>query len=319
MNYSEQLQNWYQNNKRDLPWRSAPLPYNVWLSEVILQQTRVDQGLEYYRRFLHSFPRIQDLANAPEDLIMKHWQGLGYYSRARNLHKAAKQVAVVHEGDFPKTYTEILALPGVGPYTAAAISSICFSLPHAVVDGNVYRVLSRLFGIDTPIDSTTGQKSFKLLAQELLDTKNPGDHNQAMMEFGALHCTPKNPKCESCPFAKVCEARKQGRVQELPVKAKKLKKRDRYFNYIVPQRAKSIYLTKRTGKGIWQNLYEFPLVETTAEVSDFAQLSGEEGFSRLFGTSELRVEQVTGPFKHILSHQRIFARFWQVSADAFPG
>lgn len=318
MKVSSELQHWYQKIKRDLPWRAAPEAYNVWLSEVILQQTRVDQGLDYYYKFLHAFPRIHDLANAPEDAVLKLWQGLGYYSRARNLHKAAKQVMTQHNGVFPKTYKEILALPGVGPYTAAAISSICYGLPHAVVDGNVYRVLSRLYGIDTPIDVTAGQKAFKALAQDLLDTQNPGDHNQAMMEFGALQCTPTKPDCGNCILRQQCEARKQNRVAELPVKAKKLAKRDRYFNYLVTDSDSGFYIRKRTGKGIWQGLYEFPLVELTGDAPNATALQSSPEYQQLIGATEVTVVSVSEPYKHILSHQRIFARFWRLRASAFP-
>lgn len=249
---------------------------------------------------------------------MKLWQGLGYYSRARNLHKAAKTVVEQHNGAFPETYKEILALPGIGPYTAAAISSICFGLPHAVVDGNVYRVLSRIYGIEAPIDTTTGQKMYKTLAGELLDVKNPGNHNQAVMEFGALQCTPAKPDCSSCPMLAHCIAYSAGTVANLPVKARKQGKRDRFFNYLVVQHNNQTLLRKRTGKGIWQNLYEFPLIETPTAMATQQELLATELVSSLLAGSSITVQAPSKEYKHILSHQRIFARFWPVQVSQLP-
>ena len=268
MNFAKLLADWYLENKRSLPWRETNEPYRIWLSEIILQQTRVDQGKPYYLSFVKAFPKVEDLAQAEEVDVLKLWQGLGYYSRARNLHASAKYVASDLQGKFPSSYKDLLALKGVGDYTASAIASICYNEPVAVVDGNVFRVLSRIFGIDTPINSTEGVKQFKQLAQELLDKKDPANFNQGIMEFGATHCKPQNPLCDSCPFAAKCVAFNQNRISELPVKLKKQKVKNRYFNYLVfiSEEGETI-LEQRRGKGIWEGLYEFPLVETSEEVA----------------------------------------------------
>src|ERR1043165_6651460 len=256
--FSGKIMTWYEQNKRDLPWRNTRDPYLIWLSEVILQQTRVDQGMAYYHKFAEAFPTVKDLAKADSDKVMKLWQGLGYYSRARNLHAAAKMVAGKYKGVFPASYEGIKELKGVGDYTAAAIASFAFKLPHAVVDGNVYRVLSRVFGIETPIDSTQGKKEFNKLANELLDISNPADHNQAVMEFGSQFCKPVNPDCKSCFFNTKCFAFKHSKVPELPVKSKKTKVRSRYLNYfIIVDKNGSIFVHKRQKKDIWEGLYEF--------------------------------------------------------------
>ena len=220
--FAKRLIKWYNFNKRELPWRSTSDPYKIWLSEIILQQTQVNQGLSYYLKFVEEFQTVKDLAKAPADKVMKLWQGLGYYSRARNLHEAAKNIVNEHKGEFPKAYEDIRALKGVGDYTAAAIASIAYNLPYAVVDGNVYRVLSRIFGIETPIDSTSGKKEFNELANELLTKKNPADYNQAIMEFGALYCRPKNPDCTNCIFNDKCEAYRLNKINLLPVKSKNM-------------------------------------------------------------------------------------------------
>jgi len=286
-----------------LPWRSSNDAYHIWLSEVILQQTRVEQGMPYYFRFLKAFPTITALANAPEDEVLNLWQGLGYYSRARNLHNAAKLVSTQYNGKFPKTYVEILALKGVGAYTASAIASIAFGLPHAVVDGNVYRVLSRVFKIDDPIDSTAGKKKFDLLAHELLDPKKPGEHNQALMEIGALICLPANPKCEVCPVAHLCLARADRSYGLYPVKSLKTKVRERKFHYLVVTDGKKTVLKKRAEKDIWFGLYDFPLLEP-----DEAENKILEEIQQL---KPVRVEK-DGSMKHILSHQKIQATFWLI-------
>lgn len=266
--FSTKLLAWYELHKRSLPWRQTKDPYVVWLSEIILQQTRVEQGLPYFERFLKDFPTIHDLAQASEDAILKRWQGLGYYSRARNLHKAAKQLSEQYKGNFPSTYKELLKLPGVGPYTARAIASICFDEVCAVVDGNVYRVLARHFKNFNPINKSKGIKAFQVLAQSLIDPNSPGTYNQAIMEFGALHCTPKNPDCTTCPLSSCCLAFADGRVAELPfkVKAKHIKKR--YFHYLIPtDQNNNTLLSKRGQKDIWQGLYEFPLIEAQKMLS----------------------------------------------------
>jgi A/G-specific adenine glycosylase len=310
MHFSDILTNWYSKNKRDLPWRNTSSPYKVWLSEIILQQTRVAQGLDYYNKFVESYPTIVDLANDDEDNVLKLWQGLGYYSRARNLHATAKIVSFELNGVFPLTYDQIIRLKGVGPYTAAAISSFCFGEKKAVVDGNVYRVLSRYFGISTPTDSTIGKKEFQELAQECLSSENPGEHNQAIMEFGALQCTP-NPNCEACPLRVSCSAYTNCMVKAFPVKAKKIKVRDRYFNFIVISDNDSFYIQKRESKDIWQNLYQFPLQETNKEILSPFEL--EESI-----VNQAVFLQVSEQFKHLLSHQRIYAKFWEFNLAEMP-
>ncbi|PTN09877.1 A/G-specific adenine glycosylase [Mangrovibacterium marinum] len=303
------LHHWYQANKRQLPWRETTDPYFIWLSEVILQQTRIDQGLAYFRRFTEHYPNVKLLANASEDEVLKLWQGLGYYSRARNLHQAAKTIAQQMNGNFPDTYNNIIALKGVGEYTAAAIASISFNLPHAVVDGNVFRVLARLFGIDTPIDSTAGKKLFGELAAELLDHHHPGLHNQAMMEFGALQCTPKNPNCTNCILNDCCIALQESKIDKLPVKQGKIKIRHRYFNYIVLTDDRHSYLQKRTGNDIWKNLFEFPLVEA-GEKTEIDQVLKQ--LDQLGIPTESQILSVSNWQKQVLSHQHIHYRFIQL-------
>lgn len=300
---------WYGQNKRDLPWRNTDDPYKIWISEIILQQTRVAQGLDYYLRFVERFPDVQTLADASEDEVLKYWQGLGYYSRARNLHKAAKQIQELYRGIFPKTFEEVIKLAGVGIYTASAICSFAYDLPHAVVDGNVYRVLSRLFNIDTPIDSTEGVKKFSLLAQQLLDLKHPGFHNQAIMEFGALQCVPASPDCESCPLQSQCLAFANGTLSKLPVKSLKTKVTKRYFNYLHFQYRDFTFLQKRTANDVWKSLYEFPLIEAD-RLLDVEELLGNQQFLELTqGIEDIHIRSLSHPVKHILTHRQIFARF----------
>lgn len=316
--FAKKLIDWYLENKRDLPWRGTKNPYPIWLSEIILQQTRVAQGTPYYLSFLTTFPNIKLLANAPQEQVLKLWQGLGYYSRARNLHQAAKYVVNELDGEFPNTYKGLLELKGVGDYTASAVGSICFDLPTAVVDGNVYRVLSRIFGIATPINSTQGIKEFKTLAQALLDTRQPGTFNQAMMEFGARHCVPQNPACGHCIFNKECDAFKNNQVRMLPVKLKKLKIKKRYFNYIVLlSEDHQTILKQRMKKGIWQQLYEFPLVETTKEITK-AELRKEASFSEIsetYGIASVTLYKEKAVV-HKLSHQHLYTRFWIAQSNA---
>lgn len=314
-NFSEKIIAWYKQNKRDLPWRNTSDAYFIWLSEVILQQTRVDQGMDYYLKFTREFPTVKHLAKADNEKVMKLWQGLGYYSRARNLHTTAKIIADQYKGKFPSEYTEILGLKGVGEYTAAAIASFAFNKPHAVVDGNVYRVLSRVFGIETPIDSTQGKKEFYQLANELIDNKNPALHNQSIMELGAMQCKPVSPDCSVCPLITMCFAYSKKRVSELPVKAKKTKVRNRYFNYIVLRHKSNIALNKRGEKDIWTNLYDFPLVETEQELSEeqFLKSSNWKEYAGTF--KKFTIKSVSGNYKHILSHQKIYARFWEMECS----
>lgn len=300
--------NWYKKNKRDLPWRNTNDPYKVWLSEIILQQTRVNQGMEYYLRFVEAFPTITHLANAPEQKVMKLWQGLGYYSRARNLHATAKIIRDEYDGIFPATHHNIITLKGVGDYTAAAIASFCFDECFPVVDGNVYRVLSRVFGIKTPIDSSKGKKEFSELAKELIDKKNPGLYNQAIMEFGALQCKPKNPDCTTCILNDKCIAFEKKLVNKLPVKSKLIKTRTRYFNYFIVNQHEKFLLKKRTEKDIWQNLYDFPLIETE-ENTNPEKILQSKAFKKIFGNCKLTVRKITKGEKHVLSHQTIQSTF----------
>ncbi len=313
--FSKNLIAWYLANKRTLPWRQTKDPYKVWLSEIILQQTRVAQGLPYYNRFVDTYPTVQDLANAPEEEVLKLWQGLGYYSRARNLLFTSKIVANELNGTFPSSYSELKKLKGIGDYTASAIASICFSEAAAVVDGNVYRVLSRVFNVKLPINSTEGIKYFKQLAQELLDPSQPGTYNQAIMEFGARYCVPQNPVCKACIFNDRCEAFKNKMVGELPVKLKKLKVKKRYFNYlVVVSEDNKTLLEQRKGKGIWQNLYQFPLVESTSEISEEI-LRTQDNFIRV--TEILTINEVLRfneqPVIHKLSHQHLVTTFWIIA------
>ena len=312
MVFSNTLTHWYLQNKRELPWRKSRDPYFIWLSEVMLQQTRVAQGLSYYLKFTTTFPTVFDLAKADESTVLKMWQGLGYYSRARNLHAAAKHIAFELNGEFPTSYLEIIKLKGIGDYTASAIASICFDEPTAVVDGNVYRVLSRYFGIHTSTNSSLGIKEFKALAQSLLDVTQPGNFNQAIMDFGALHCKPQNPLCESCPFADSCVAFEKKLTKVLPIKDKKIKVKKRYFNFLVIQTDddKTI-LSERKGNGIWQGLYQFPLIETTQNISGKALISHEE-FISLFPEKSSILLFNKKEIVNKLSHQHLYTQFWIV-------
>ena len=301
---------WYRLNKRDLPWRQTKNPYYIWLSEIILQQTRVAQGLDYYMKFIKHYPSIFDLANAEEEDILNDWQGLGYYSRARNLHTTAKKIACDLGGIFPEKYDEIIKLKGIGDYTAAAISSFAFDLPYSVVDGNVYRVLSRVFDIELPIDSTIGKNHFSNFAQELLPKKNAAEYNQAIMEFGALQCVTNSPICNSCPLLRICLASQNKTIAIRPVKEKKTKIRNRYFHFMIFKENNKIALVKREKNDIWKHLYHFPLIETENEIMlDEINRKIESKFKiKPIKNSEI--------VKHILSHQKIFARFYFF--DKFP-
>ncbi|MDX5326589.1 MAG: A/G-specific adenine glycosylase [Bacteroidota bacterium] len=297
---SNTLQQWYEENKRDLPWRSSPSPYHIWVSEIILQQTRVAQGERYYHRFIDRFPDIPSLASADEDELLKIWEGLGYYSRARNLHRAAKTVMEKHGGSLPNSYKELLSLPGIGPYTAAAIASICFKEPEVVVDGNVHRVIARLFGIDTPVNSNQGHQEVRIKAQSLMNDRDPGTFNQALMEFGALQCTPGLPDCDACPLISDCVAYRSDRVRELPVKKKKAPVRDRTLNFLVMRSPKGrVRVEKRGDKGIWKGLYQFPVTEGEFRLNEPLNDKPEIGMPTRIG----RISQ-------LLSHQRIEMHFW---------
>lgn len=314
MNFSKQLIEWYKQNKRDLPWRNTKNPYKIWLSEIILQQTRVNQGWSYYTKFINQFPTIIDLANATEEEVLKLWQGLGYYSRARNLHFTAKHIAFNLNGFFPTDYNEILKLKGVGEYTAAAISSFAYNQPFPVVDGNVFRVLTRIFGIETPIDSNEGKKAIYSLAHELIDSKRPLLFNQAIMEFGALQCIPKSPSCKSCIFNQNCYASINNMVTLFPIKQNKIKQRFRYFNYLVfISERNSTLLHKRIENDIWKNLYDFPLVETDKPIENIETLILHSDFHTFKKQLQaLFFIKKSSPIKHVLSHQKIIATFWIV-------
>lgn len=312
--FTEKLLLWnLRENVRQMPWKGELDPYKIWLSEIILQQTRVEQGWSYYNRFIDRFPKIEDLARAPEKAIFKLWEGLGYYTRCKNLIATAKFIAKEKKGKFPSRYEDILALKGVGPYTAAAIASFAFNLPHAVLDGNVFRVLSRFFGIETEIDSAEGKKEFTKLAMELLDTNAPGNYNQALMDLGAVVCKPKNPICSACPLKNKCQARHLEKILLLPVKSAPLVKRSRYFYYFVIAYKNSVYVRKRGPKDIWENLHEFVLAETEG-LQTLTALKDPAYVQKLSGVKKLEVLQISELYKQQLSHQTIQGRFIQCRA-----
>ncbi|MFB9863333.1 A/G-specific adenine glycosylase [Rufibacter immobilis] len=309
--FSNILIDWYARHRRPLPWRYTTDPYAIWLSEIILQQTRVRQGLPYYLRFLEQYPTVFDLANAPEDEVLRLWQGLGYYSRARNLHFTAKQVVEQFNGEFPSTYRELLLLKGIGSYTAAAIASFAYKEPVAVLDGNVYRVLARVFGKHENIAAPASKKVFEELANILIPATEPDTYNQAIMEFGAIQCTPVAPDCLFCPLQHTCFAFQNGLVNVLPVKEKTKSSRQRFFQYLVLQHQGKIYLRKRPGNDIWQSLYDFFSLETdTLHPSPKAlQLEAAE----TLGIPPMPFSSTGKVYKHILSHQRISAQFYLIS------
>jgi len=301
--FTEKLLAWNSDeNKRQMPWKGETNPYKIWLSEIILQQTRVEQGWDYYARFTKAYPTIAKLAKAPEQEIFKLWEGLGYYTRCKNLIATAKFIAGEKNGKFPDTYDEILKLKGVGPYTAAAIGSFAFNLPHAVVDGNVFRVLARFFGIDTAIDSTTGKKNITALAEQLLEKSKPGIYNQAIMDFGAVICKPKNPLCSSCPLNKNCAALKLNLVNQLPVKAGKLVKKTRWLYYFVLQYEGKTYVRKRPAKDIWENLYEFVLLEKESMLN-------EALLKKSVFLKDADNIAISKQYRQQLTHQTIHGRF----------
>ncbi len=311
MDFSNHLITWYLQNQRDLPWRSTKDPYLIWLSEVIMQQTRIAQGTDYFLRFQLDFPTIFDLAAASEDEVLKAWQGLGYYSRARNLHTTARWLVKEYKGKFPENFSDLKQLKGVGEYTAAALASICFNLPHAVVDGNVYRVLSRYFNMETSVDTAQGKKEFSELANTLLSRQQPGMHNEAIMELGALVCTPKNYCCDKCPLQHSCLALKNNNIKDFPVKQGKQKVRTRFFNYLVLDiNETQTFLEKRKEKDIWQNLYQFPLLESKKEM-------GQDEILQSTLLHQFQLIEVPGiyqfnkkPVAHKLTHQTIMTNFW---------
>lgn len=312
MNFSTKIINWYHQNYRDLPWRNTTEAYKIWLSEIILQQTRVSQGLPYYLNFINAFPTVNDLANADEQQILKLWQGLGYYSRARNLHFTAKFVMENHNGVFPNSYDELLKLKGIGTYTAAAIASFSSNEAVAVLDGNVFRVLSRVFNVDYDISQNSSKKYFIELATSVLSKSNPDIHNQAIMEFGALQCVPKSPNCIACIFIDSCEAFKLKKVSELPVKSKKIKVTNRFLNYILVKDATEKYeMNKRTENGIWKNLYEFPCVESESEIGEAEVLDDLKEKYTIKNFHYFDSFDVL----HKLSHQHLNIKFYRIEVE----
>lgn len=316
MTFSNTLIHWYEKNARQLPWRNTKDAYRIWISEIILQQTRVEQGLPYYKRFIEAFPDVQTLHQASEDQVLKLWEGLGYYSRARNMKFAAQQIVEQHQGIFPDNYKEIIALKGIGPYTAAAIASMAFDLPYAVVDGNVFRVLSRYFGLETPINSTLGKKEFDILAQKSLIKSRAATYNQSIMEFGALFCKPKNPDCEQCPLMHTCTAFASQKVDILPIKLKTLKIKERYLNFILLSNTKEILIEKRIHENIWKGLYQLPLIETEKYIPEGEVLIRED-FMRIVGDKPYEIRSVL-EMEHKLTHRLLKIRFLYVKIDILP-
>jgi len=317
MNFSKKLLSWYLVNKRDFPWRRTKDPYLIWLSEIILQQTRIEQGRPYYDKFVTAFPAIKDLAAADEQSILKLWQGLGYYSRARNLHSTAQTIMNGYGGEFPRTHAELRKLKGIGDYTASAIASICFDQPEAVMDGNVIRFISRLFGITGSTGGPETKRKIHAIATEKLDRQNPGDFNQAMMEFGATVCTPASPGCMNCIFKKQCFAFNNNLVDELPERDPKAVKHDRFIHYLVVTVSADgqhfIYLNKRSGKDIWKNLYDFPSVEHSPDKK--RHLLPEQEFATMLNCTAKELRDVSGEYIHVLTHQKLHVRFYWFHSD----
>ena len=314
MDFKKTIIKWYNQNRRELPWRETHNPYFIWISEVILQQTRVAQGLEYYNRFITIFPTIKDLANADIDKVMKVWQGLGYYTRARNLHSSAKQIQSDFNGKMPSTYTELLKIKGLGPYSAGAIASFAYGEAVPAIDGNVYRVLSRIFGVFTSSETSTGKKEFYNLTLELMDKEKPDTFNQALLDFGALQCIPRNPNCETCPFQDICYAYRNNLTNHLPVKGKKLKTRDRYLNYIIIKHQDYTFIQRREAGDIWTSLYEFPLIETDSQV-DLKSLIKNPKWGEFFSKEKTIILFESQPIKHILSHQMLYTKFYIIEVS----
>jgi A/G-specific adenine glycosylase len=317
VDFSSIITDWYEINKRDLPWRKTVDPYLIWISEVILQQTRVENGISYYLRFTERFPDLKSLAEADQQEVLKVWQGMGYYSRARNLHETAEFIMKEYGGSFPDNYAQIRKLKGVGDYTVAAILSFSFNKPYPVVDGNVYRVLSRIFGVTSSIDTSAGRTEFKKLAESLINMNEPGIHNQAIMEFGALQCVPVNPDCNRCPLLKYCEAHQSGIIHKLPVRNRKAATRNRFFHYfhfILPQ---NMTLVKKRGpKDIWQSLFEFPMLEAN-RLLELDEISEREEFKKLINGSSIISLTAGSEFTHVLTHQKITARFFQLEVSDY--
>ena len=314
MNFTDDIVKWYLENKRDLPWRNTTDAYVIWLSEIILQQTRVEQGLPYFHRFLENYPDVTAFASAEEGDILNLWQGLGYYSRGRNMLKTARQVVEQYNGKFPESYVELINLKGIGEYTAAAISSFSANEAKAVVDGNVFRVIARYFGIHEPVNSTIGKKIFQQTADDLLNRESPGLHNQAMMEFGAMLCKPKNPACDICPVRSGCYAYANDEIAILPVKLKKVRIRERFFNYLLITNNDTILMNKRGENDIWANMYDLPMIETLAYLSPQQVVILPE-VMQYFGEN-VSIIEIYPIKKHVLTHQHIYAQF--IHLNSFP-
>ncbi len=310
-NFTKKLLVWHQTIERPMPWKGEKNPYLIWLSEIMLQQTRVEQGTAYYLTFKKKYPDVKSLAAASEDEVLQLWQGLGYNTRARNLLAAARFIQQELNGKFPKDYEGIRALKGVGDYTAAAIASFAFGLSYPVVDGNVYRVLSRVFGIETPIDSTSGKKQFQLLSQRLIEKQNSAAYNQAIMDFGALQCVPSKPDCQKCPMQNGCFAYQKKQVNHFPVKEKKIKQKQRYFHYLVIHEKNHVYLTKRTGNDIWKNMYEFPMIESNHLLSP-EELKKSAIWKHLFAKQKISINEPCKKLTQSLTHQKIQAVFLKI-------
>ncbi|MDR0728883.1 MAG: A/G-specific adenine glycosylase [Prevotellaceae bacterium] len=316
MDFSGQLLSWYKANSRDLPWKHTADPYKIWLSEIILQQTRVEQGIPYYMRFRERFPTVEALAAAHIDEVLRLWQGLGYYSRARNLHLTAQQVVEQYRGIFPTTNQGLLALKGIGPYTAAAIASFAWNEPIPALDGNGYRILSRVFGIEAPPDTQRGKKQFTEVAAELLPPKHAGAFNQALMDFGSMVCTPR-PVCDRCPLQSGCYAFARRAIELFPAKRRRITVRARYFHYLYIRRGAFTFIRKRTGKDIWHSLYEFPLIETDRAMSA-KKLFATPEWKALFAQHPEHINRISSALKHQLSHQTIHAVFYTIDITETP-
>ncbi len=314
MNISENLIEWYSYNKRDLPWRDTKNPYNVWVSEIILQQTRVNQGLDYYYKFIERFPDIKALSKAKIEELLKVWQGLGYYSRARNMHHTAQIITSEYKGKFPSSYDELLKFKGIGDYTASAIASISFNEQTPVLDGNVFRVIARLFGISESTQTNKGKKKFKQKLYELIPKEDPGSFNQAIMEFGALQCIPSNPDCKTCLFNTICFAYNNNLVSDLPLKKQKVKQQIRYFNYLYITYKKQTFMEQRTNNDIWKLLYQLPLIETNKKLT-ILELEQTNEWKDIFQGTKPEIDIDFIEKKHILSHQKLNTTFYRVKIN----
>ncbi|MDR2148261.1 MAG: A/G-specific adenine glycosylase [Tannerella sp.] len=312
--FTKEITDWYLKNRRELPWRGETDPYRIWISEIILQQTRINQGWNYYLRFIERFPDVRTLAQVQEDEVLKYWQGLGYYSRARNLHQGARQIMERHGGVFPHAYDDILRIKGVGEYTAAAIASLAFGLPYPAIDGNVSRVLSRVFGVETPVDSTQGKKEIKLIANGLIDRSKPDIFNQALMDFGSLQCTPTSPKCDDCCLALICKAKEWRKQSVLPVKSAKIIIKKRFLYYFFIRNNGFTYLRKRTQKDVWQGLYEFPMFESDSQLTD-NKILGSDFLSGILRNCQWTVEKISLSAGHQLTHQQIIYQFITININ----